>query len=568
MKGVLLSAKCSVDRNDMRKNIILILISILSLSIVGCGSIVEKNITKDSEKVNKIVEEKEDEKKGNLNGNLVNGGAIAYQGEWLYFSLEGSLYKSKLDGSEVKKIYTVEENDGDIANINIVNDKLYFSAGNIDRGGLYRIKKDGSSVKKLISDTEGGIRKKVYVVGKQIYYDQEYMLKRDGDGSDKKKIIEERQNSTNSFSISDGYIYYCGKNLNDDYCIYKMTLDGSQKEEICEGNIYNINVEDGWIYYIDNQNRNRFHNLCRMKTDGTETQEILDKNIISYNIKDEWIYYILSENGEDIFGKIKIDGTENQKFNLDISEIHAYYGLYIIEDWIYYMDDNVIKRIKQDGSEQQIVYDFKEKAEEVNNDKKESNEEQLELNNTYQTKFGDTNMVTFPKFAFDFPSVWNIEEEVTTDGEIVTISNERGVKITYSHISGVPVGKDAIGGSSVFMTRVEASKVAESSFVPSYVQATDYSNLGKFVVAQLKVTGELDMKVDSDFKEVDGSIAYAVIPESLLGIDEDVRNPYCIEYGFKYGDGISFIAEAPENGFTKQEENVVIEILKSFRAAE
>lgn len=550
----------------MRKNIILILICILSLSIVGCGSR-EKNITKNDEKESKVIERSEE--RGNTNGNLINGGMIAHQGEWLYFSSEGSLYKSKLDGSEIKKIYKTEENDGNIANINILDDKLYFSAGNNEKGGLYRIKEDGSDVKKLVSDTEGGIREKVYVVGKWIYYDKKYILKKDGDGSDKKQIIDENAGSTETFSISDGYIYFVGQNYNNEDCIYKLKMNAeSEKQEVYKRNVYDINVEDGWIYYIDNHTGDSYGNLCRISVDGTEGEEVVDERIVTYNMKDEWIYYILNENGENELYKMKIDGTENQKLDLNESQIDEHYGIYLIEDWIYYMTDGVIQRIKQDGSEQQIVCDFKEKAEEVNNDKKKSNEEQLELNNTYQTKFGDTNMVTFPKFAFDFPSVWNIEEEVTTDGEIVTISNERGVKITYSHISGVPVGKDAIGGSSVFMTRVEASKVAESSFVPSYVQATDYSNLGKFVVAQLKVTGELDMKVDSDFKEVDGSIAYAVIPESLLGIDEDVRNPYCIEYGFKYGDGISFIAEAPENGFTKQEESVVIEILKSFRNIE
>ena len=68
------------------------------------------------------------------------------------------------------------------------------------------------------------------------------------------------------------------------------------------------------------------------------------------------------------------------------------------------------------------------------------------------------------------------------------------------------------------------------------------------------------MKTDSDFRDVNGSVSYAVIPESLLGVDEAVRNPYSVEYGFKYGDGISFVAEAPEDGFTKEEEKCVIEI--------
>ena len=54
-------------------------------------------------------------------------------------------------------------------------------------------------------------------------------------------------------------------------------------------------------------------------------------------------------------------------------------------------------------------------------------------------------MITFPKFAFDFPAVWNVEEEVTPTGETVTISNERGAKVTYSHLVGVPVGEDATG---------------------------------------------------------------------------------------------------------------------------
>lgn len=190
-----------------------------------------------------------------------------------------------------------------------------------------------------------------------------------------------------------------------------------------------------------------------------------------------------------------------------------------------------------------------------------------EKGKTYITRFGEVNAITYPAFQFDIPFGWDVvKEEVRIDGETVTISNNRGVEVTYSHL-GVPVGDDAIGGSAAFMTRVEATKVTESSFKPGYVQATDHTDLGNFVVAKLKVTGELDMMNDTDFKDVDGRVSYAVIPESQLGVDEAVRNLYCVEYGFDYSGGISFIAEAPEGGFTEKEEKQVVEILKSFKVS-
>ena len=555
----------------MKKKILtMMMLGIFVFLMGGCSKAVnEKTVQEDLESY-KIEKDTTKEERGNTNGNLLNGGMIAYQGEWLYFSSEGSLYKSKLDGSEIKIIYKAEENDGNIANINIIDDELYFSAGNHEKGGLYRIKDDGSDVKKLVSDTGGGRQEKVYVVGDWIYYDKKYVLKKDGDGSDKKQIIEEKSGSTETFSISDGYIYYVGMNYNNEDCIYKLKMNTeAEKQEIYKRNVYDVSVEDGWIYYIDNHTGDKYGNLCRIGIDGTEGGEVIDETVVAYNINDGWIYYILKENGKNELYKMKIDGTENQKFDLKDSQIDEYYGIYVIEDWIYYMTDGVIQRIKQDNSKQEVFCDFGENIEEVKNKEKESTiEEKLVLNNTYQTRFGDVNMITFPKFAFDFPAVWNVEEEVTPTGETVTISNERGAKVTYSHLVGVPVGEDATGGSSVFMMRVEASKIEDSNFVPSYVQATDYSDLGKFVVAKLTVTGELDMKTDSDFRDVNGSVSYAVIPESLLGVDEAVRNPYSVEYGFKYGDGISFVAEAPEDGFTKEEEKCVIEILKSFRVVE
>ncbi len=189
----------------------------------------------------------------------------------------------------------------------------------------------------------------------------------------------------------------------------------------------------------------------------------------------------------------------------------------------------------------------------------------IELSNTYRTKFSTVHAVTYPDFTFDYPDSWTItKEEVTQTGETVTLSNSNGATITFSHIGGVPEGQLG-GGSSDTMTRVEVSKAGDSQFIPGYVQAADHSDLGTFMVAKLKATGQLDMQTDSDFQDVDGAVAYAVVPESWTGIRDDVRGAYAGEFAFWYSSYISFIAESPTGQFTGDEEREIIEILSSFR---
>lgn len=144
------------------------------------------------------------------------------------------------------------------------------------------------------------------------------------------------------------------------------------------------------------------------------------------------------------------------------------------------------------------------------------------------------------------------------------MTNDKETTITYSHISGIAKGQLG-GGSSTSMKRIESSKAGGSQFIPGYVQATDYSDLESFMVAKLKVTGQLDMQVDSDFQNVDGAVSNAVVPESWTGIRDDVRGVYIGEFAFWYSDYISFIAESPNGQFTSDEEREIIEILSSFR---
>lgn len=188
-----------------------------------------------------------------------------------------------------------------------------------------------------------------------------------------------------------------------------------------------------------------------------------------------------------------------------------------------------------------------------------------EKGKTYITRYGEVNAITCPTFQFDIPRGWDITtEEVDTDmtsvyDEHVVISNERGATVSYYAC------KDRIGGASRIMVKGKITKVADSNFIPSYVQAEDYSRLGKFIVAKVKIIGELWMDTDSDYQEVDGATFFAVVPETYIGEREFVGQAGNIdEFSFDYPSPYAFIAEAPDGKFTEKEEKQVVEILKSF----
>ncbi len=214
--------------------------------------------------------------------------------------------------------------------------------------------------------------------------------------------------------------------------------------------------------------------------------------------------------------------------------------------------------------------DYEEDAETVANTETEASTEEVEaqeLNHLYTTQFATVNEISYPLFMFDYPDNWSVlQENVTEDEETVVLENERGVTITFSYTGNVPEGTFETGGSSTVMSRVEVSKVSDSCFTPTYVQGSEYYDLGAFMVAKLKYTGQLDMTVDSDFEDIDGYLYYAVLPESEIGINDGVRHPYDEAFAFWYSGYISFIASAPDGQFTEQEEQDVISILSSFRA--
>jgi hypothetical protein len=186
--------------------------------------------------------------------------------------------------------------------------------------------------------------------------------------------------------------------------------------------------------------------------------------------------------------------------------------------------------------------------------------ETVKLTNTYTTKYGEVYAVEYPAFSFDYPDNWQIfSEEVfpmdTVSREIVVIVNDRGVDIRYMHYS-TPTVYNFGGGT----TKVEVSKVSDSNFSPGYVQATNHSDLGAFMVAKLNVME------DSNGADADGLAFYAVLPETQIGTHL-VKKWYAEDFSFEYSSSIAFFCNfPPDKELTAAEEQEVIAILASFRA--
>lgn len=185
-----------------------------------------------------------------------------------------------------------------------------------------------------------------------------------------------------------------------------------------------------------------------------------------------------------------------------------------------------------------------------------------ELDSSYTTQWGAVNLVTYPEFTFDYPSSWQINSEVTQSSEIVTLTNERGVVIQYSFYMG------PVGGLGKYARRAEITKAADSSFVPGYVQGTDYSNIGEFTVALAEITGSMG-PTDSDYVSPEEPLVfYAVLPASMEGTVDGLMGLNEIAFSFDYAGYVSFCNSDVVGGLTEAEKQETIEILSSFRVVE
>jgi len=280
---------------------------------------------------------------GNTNGNIINGGYAALQGNWIYYvnnSDSYKLYKIKTDGTGESKL-----SDDMPMYINVLGDWIYYS-NDSDAGKLYKIKTDGTGKTMLSEDAAYYVN----AAGDWIYYknnsDASRLYKIKTDGTKKTKVNDDM---SYDISAAGDWIYYV--NESDGYKIYKIKTDGTDKTKLNDDTSYDINVADGWIYYqksiTDSEDNSIPNGLYKIKTDGTEETKLSDAVPYYINVVGDWIYFVNNSNSNKLY-KIKTDGTVKTKLNDDNSS-----DINVAGDLIYCGikgDPGKLYKLKADGT--------------------------------------------------------------------------------------------------------------------------------------------------------------------------------------------------------------------------
>lgn len=233
-------------------------------------------------------------------------------GEWVYYISDFLLYKVKTDGSSRTLVCSDK-----MYSVNIVGDWAFYSNNN-DKGYLYKIKTDGTNKIKLCEDTSSNIN----IMGNWIYYlnemDGRKLCKVTKDGYERTQIYD--------YTVDDRYIASGDKiYIKNGSTILYMNQDGTNQEKIeSDSYILDFNILGDKIYYCDRIN----DNLSVMNINGTEKHILSDNklatadNVISCSsniqISDNWIYYRNVTCQSKMF-KIRTDGTNNQRFGIDMT---------------------------------------------------------------------------------------------------------------------------------------------------------------------------------------------------------------------------------------------------------
>jgi len=266
---------------------------------------------------------------GNTNGNILNRGLAAQQGNWVYFNCKG-LYKAMLD----MKVGWQKICDDDAEDINVIGDYVYYTYLNT----LYRISTNG---KNKVALCEEKVRN-VIVTSTEIYYINCY----------DSKIYKMNLNNNNKvpisadlcsiFSLEKDWIYYSGGGSEGDSGmsyqhseIYKIKLDGSSKTKLITSESFRPIIHNGWLYYtnIDQQMK-----LFRGKSDGSTTEKVDDSSIRAFNFSGNYLVY---SDFENIIKKVNLTNiNENSTINLVKNDIFSCMYLLAIDNFILIYDQN------------------------------------------------------------------------------------------------------------------------------------------------------------------------------------------------------------------------------------
>jgi phage pi2 protein 07 len=181
-----------------------------------------------------------------------------------------------------------------------------------------------------------------------IYYtnmsDNFSLYKIRSDGTDKARLNDTESHYIN---VSGGWVYYVSQN-----CIRKIKTDGTEETDLVQSKAYymDVSVIGGWIYYINYDVQKRISYIYKMRTDGGEKGKVCEDQAQSLTLYAGWIYFE-NLNDNNALYKIRTDGTGKKK----LTDTEAVAFINVEGDWVYFKSRSGISKIKTDGSAETVV---------------------------------------------------------------------------------------------------------------------------------------------------------------------------------------------------------------------
>jgi uncharacterized protein YjdB len=286
---------------------------------------------------------------GNTVGNYASHGVIAFQGNWIYYTITGGkgLYKIRTDGSE----HTQLSSDTEVGSIGVIGDWIFYSSNR----ALYRIRTDGTQ-RTLLNNLDSLWFPQV--IGSTIYYLSNGSIYRiSTSGENRVKVSDEYY--INGMLVMGDQIYYTKSPVphpTSNTGIYRMALNGSGTTRIVSGDIFYFfgNRETQTIVYgVDEEFFDSSYwkvKLYSVRADGSNKKLLGNDYYGNINLTANEIFYKYQgapQNVNNGVYRMSTDGTLPMRISTitDAWGCGAVYG-----DHLYLVSADGLYRVKKDGT--------------------------------------------------------------------------------------------------------------------------------------------------------------------------------------------------------------------------
>ena len=281
----------------------------------------------------------DDNEVGNTTGNIYNGGLFSEQDGNIYFSNsndDGCLYVTDYNLMDFKKIH-----DDKAVYINVDENYIYYVRANNTRQGsyknillynntgIYRIHQNGSNIKSISYNPGAYLTLK----GNHLYY-QKYDVEKGlllhqntTDGMDERLLVEEAVIPT---IIIDNALYYAG--LSKDHNLNKFDLSSYNGQTFLEGGFLYPIIHEGYLYYMNVEDD---YKIYRMRIDGSEPEIVVNKRCATFNITNngKFLYYQVDDTKSNGMNRIYLETMEAEALlSGNYKQIH------VTETYVFFRD--------------------------------------------------------------------------------------------------------------------------------------------------------------------------------------------------------------------------------------